>query len=240
MPFSNAHGAGFENKLADMLAGNLHETVRYTWIAEHEDFVKKTLDKGKCDAVMGVPAGFDEAETTQPYYASGYVFVSRTDRNLNLSSMRDPRLKRLAIGLHVLGDDNTPPQEALSRQGILGNVHGFMIYRDSSYGKAHSHLIDAVADGKLDVAAVWGPLGGYYAKHSAVPLTVAPITDTAGFGPVVFRYAISVGVRKGDDALRAKLDAALVRHKADIRNLLIRYGIPLAKTQPSGSLTTGG
>ena len=229
LPFSNAQGEGFENKLAEMVARDLGEAVRYTWTDQHEHFIRKTLNAGKCDVLMGVPAGFDEVETTLPYYTSGYVFVSRADRRLHLSSMRDPRLHTLRIGMHVIGDDNTPPMEALSRQGITQNIAGYMIYRDAQV-KGHSRLIDDVAAGKIDIAAVWGPLAGYYAMHAGKPLTVTPITDTTGFGPLVFEYPMAMGVRKGDAALRARLNTVIARRGAGIRNLLRRYGIPLVET----------
>ncbi|HEY1960780.1 MAG TPA: quinoprotein dehydrogenase-associated putative ABC transporter substrate-binding protein, partial [Rhizomicrobium sp.] len=192
LPFSNAAGQGFENRLAELMARDLGETVRYTWTEEHEHFIRKTLNAGKCDVLMGVPAGFDEVDTTQPYYTSGYVFVSRADRGLALSSMRDPRLHHLKIGVHLIGDDNTPPMEALSRQGITQNIVGYMIYRDAQV-KGRSRLIDDVAVGKIDIAAVWGPLAGYYAQQANAALAVTPITNTQGFGPVVFQYAMAMG-----------------------------------------------
>jgi quinoprotein dehydrogenase-associated probable ABC transporter substrate-binding protein len=226
LPFSNAKGEGFENKLAEIVAHHLSEKVTYTWTNEHEHFVRKTLNAGKCDVLMGVPVGFDEAETTAPYYTSGYVFVSRKDRALNISSMRDPRLRSLKIGVHVIGDDNTPPMEALSRQGISRNIVGYMIYRDTQINQ-HSRLIDDVAAGKVDVAAVWGPLAGYYAFRSALPLTVKPITDTTTFAPAVFRYDIAMGVRKGDEKLKAQLNRIVAREGPAIRSLLRRYGVSL-------------
>ena len=122
LPFSDKQGGGFENKLGQLVARDLGETVAYTWTDEHEHFVRKTINAGKCDVLMGVPAGFDEVDTTRPYFTSGYVFVWRKDRKLDLSSMRDPRLRTLRIGLHVIGDDNTPPMEALARQGITEDV----------------------------------------------------------------------------------------------------------------------
>jgi mxaJ protein len=229
LPFSNAQGQGFENKLAEMVAHDLGEAVRYTWTDEHEHFIRKTLNAGKCDVLMGVPAGFDEVDTTRPYYTSGYVFVSRQDRGLHLSSMRDPRLHKLRIGLHVIGDDNTPPMEALSRQGITQNIVGYMIFQDAQT-KGRSRLIDDVAERKVDIAAVWGPLAGYYAQHADAALAVTPITDTNGFGPLVFQYAMAMGVRKGDEARKAQLNAVIAHRISEIRNLLRRYGIPLMET----------
>ncbi len=72
-------------------------------------------------------------------------------------------------------------------------------------------------------------LAGYFAPRSPMQLTVTPITGTAAFRPLLFQYDIAVGVRKGDNALKAQIDGVLVRHQSEIAQLLERYGVPLAK-----------
>jgi hypothetical protein len=81
----------------------------------------------------------------------------------------------------------------------------------------------------VDIAAVWGPLGGYFAKSSPVPLAVTPMTGTERFAPLRFRFAIAMGTRKDDTALRDKLDGILAREAPAIRNILISYGVPLVE-----------
>lgn len=228
LPFSNRAGEGFENKIADLIARDLHKQVAYTWATENERFVRMTLDKGSCDVIIGVPVGADDVDTTQSYYTSTYVFVSRADRNLKIASLKDPRLHDLAVGVHLIGDEAVPPAIALGEEGVVDNIHGYMIYGDTSKPNPPSRLIEAVADGQVDIAAAWGPLGGYFAKHADVPLAVTPITDTEDFAPLVFRYAIAMGVRKGDDKLKQELDGALARNKSAIRRVLLSYGVPLA------------
>lgn len=229
LPFSNARGEGFENKLAEMLARDLHESVTYFWAPERENFVRKTLNAGSCDVVMGVPAGWDEVETTRPYYTSRYVFVSRRDRALELRSITDPRLKTLKIGVHLAGDSDAPPVQALGSQGISRNVVGFLIYGDTSKPNPPARVIEAVEAGQVDVAAVWGPLGGYFARQARVPLVVTPITGTERFAPLRFDYATAIGVRRGNTARARQLDGILARHASEIRNLLLSYGVPLAE-----------
>ena len=89
--------------------------------------------------------------------------------------------------------------------------------------------MDDVADGKVDVAAVWGPLGGYYAKSAAAPLSVSLIRDTASFAPAVFQYPMALGVRKGDAALKARLNRIIGRERPAIRNFLRAYGVPIVE-----------
>lgn len=228
LPYSNISGAGYENKLAEFVAARLHAKLSYIWTDGRGNYLDKTLLKGKCDAVMGVPVGMPEIATTEPYFTSSFVFVYRKGSEPGLSSIRDARLRRLKIGVHLLGDDDTPPAIALGREGIVDNVKGFMILGDVSRPNPPARIIDAVENGNIDVAAVWGPLGGYFAKRSKVPLAVVPITDTKGFTPLVFRYAIAMGTRPGDTELRDRLDRLIAAHGAEIRNILMRYGIPFA------------
>jgi quinoprotein dehydrogenase-associated probable ABC transporter substrate-binding protein len=227
LPFSNAKSEGFENKLAELVARELHKTVRYVWTPERENFINKTLAKGECDMVMGVPEGLEGLDATRPYYASTYAFVYRSDRKLNLSTLKDPRLKHLKIGVHLLGDAETPAMQALSREGIVQNIVGFMIFGDYAKPNPPARLIEAVESGGVDVAAVWGPLGGYFAKHSRVPLEVVPIADTNAFAPLIFSYRMTMGVRRGDRPLKAALDGVIARRQTEIRNLLENYGVPL-------------
>jgi ABC-type amino acid transport substrate-binding protein len=154
--------------------------------------------------------------------------VYRADRDLDLRSMRDPRLRDLRVGVHLIGDDgvNPPPAHALSKQGIVDNVVGYTIYGDYREPNPPAQIVDAVARGEIDLAAVWGPIGGYFARHASVPLVVVPITDTAAFAPLRFEFGIAMGVRKGEHALRAELNGILERRREDIRRLLDAYGVP--------------
>lgn len=231
LPFSNQAEAGFENKLASMIADHLGKRVSYTWWAQRRGFIRHTLKAGDCDLVIGVPAHYDLVETTKPYYRSTYVFVSRQDRHLDLGSLLDPRLRQLTIGVHLIGDDgnNPPPAQALGEQGIVDNVRGYSIYGDYRQADPPARLIEAVEHGEIDVAAAWGPLGGYFAKKSPVPLTVTPIRDGDRFAPQQFQFAIAMGVRKGDHALRDQLNAFIDQHRSDITSLLRSYGVPLVE-----------
>jgi quinoprotein dehydrogenase-associated probable ABC transporter substrate-binding protein len=237
MPFSNSEGAGFENKIAELAAQKLGKTLSYTWWAQRRGFIRHTLKAGLCDLVIGVPAHYDLVENTRPYYRSTYVFVSRRDRNLQLSSIQDPRLRQLTIGVHLIGDDgnNTPPAHALGDQGIVENVRGYMIYGDYREPDPPARLIEAVEKGDIDVAAAWGPLAGYAAKTSGVPLSITPIQDGGQFAPLRFQFEIAMGVRKGDHALRDQLNEFLALNAGEITGLLKSYGVPLVENSRSAA-----
>jgi mxaJ protein len=239
LPFSNRAGEGFENKLAEMIARKLGKQVTYTWWAQRRGFIRHTLKAGDCDVVMGVPAHYDLVEATRPYYRSSYVFVSQTERHLQqLDAIDDPRLRTLTVGVHLIGDDgnNTPPAHALGQQGIVDNVRGYMIYGDYREPDPPARLIEAVEHGEIEIAAAWGPLAGYAARQSSVPLTITPITGGERFAPQRFQFDIAMGVRKGDHGLRDQLNDFIDQSGVEIRTLLMGYGVPLSDTPHSSAL----
>jgi quinoprotein dehydrogenase-associated probable ABC transporter substrate-binding protein len=229
LPFSNDRNGGFENAIAQLFAKQTGQSLAYTWWAQRRGFIRNTLKAGNCDVIMGVPVGLDMVETTRPYYRSGYVFVSRSDRELDIASMTDPRLSTLKIGIQLIGDDgfNTPPAHALAMQGIVDNVVGYTVYGDYRQPDPPAQILEALARGEIDIAAVWGPLAGYFARQSPVKLTVVPITDTERFAPLLFQFDIAIGVRKGDDKRKEELDQLISRNSAQIAQILDRFGVPV-------------
>jgi quinoprotein dehydrogenase-associated probable ABC transporter substrate-binding protein len=229
LPFSNRAGQGFENRIAELVAGELHATVEYQWWPQRRGFVRNTLGAGRCDVIMGIPASDGQVLTTRPYYTSTYVFLSRRSSGPRIRSLDDPRLRRLRIGLHFIGDDyhNTPAAAALARRGMVRNLVGYSIYGDYSRPNPPARLIDAVARREVDVAIVWGPFAGYFGPRTGVPLVSAPVTPAMDEPGLPFTFAIAAGVRRGDTALRARVDRALASARPRIREVLERYGVPL-------------
>jgi mxaJ protein len=237
LPFSNSSGQGFENRIAELVARDLHEKVEYTWWAQRRGFIRNTLKAGECDVIMGIPTGVGMVLPTSPYYRSTYVFVTRHDRGINIHSFDDPILRRIRVGVQLIGDDgtNSPPAHALSNRGIINNVKGYTVYGDYSQDSPPSRIIDAVARGEVDVAIAWGPMAGYWAKRSAVPLTLVPVQPQIDLPFLPFVFDIGVGVRHGDSTFRASLQSVLNRRRPDIQRILDEYGVPqLAIGAPTG------
>jgi mxaJ protein len=165
--------------------------------------------------------------TTIPYYRSTYVFVTRAD-GPDITSFDDPRLRRLEIGVELIGDDgaNSPPVHALGHRGIVGNLKGYPVYGDYAAPDPPSRIIQAVATGEVDVAVAWGPLAGYFARAQPVALRLEPVTPQVDLPMLPMIYDISMGVRRGDDALRAEINAALARDREEIDAILADYGVP--------------
>jgi len=228
LPYSNRRLEGFENRLAEMAARDLNARVRYTWWPQHRGFIRNTLKAGTCDVVMGLPSSVELALTTRPYYRSTYVFVYRQDRGIAVRSFDDPALRKLRIGVQMIGDDgiNSPPAHALANRGMVRNVVGYSVYGDYSKPNPPARIMEAVARGDVDVAVVWGPLAGYFAKREPVALTLTPVSPQIDLPYLPYVFDIAIGVRRGETALRDELDAALERRAPEIDAILDRYGVP--------------
>ena len=228
LPFSNEAGEGFENRIAELLARDLHTHVEYTWWAQRRGFLRNTLNAGRCDVVLGLPARIDGALTTRPYYRSTYVFVTRRSRRLDIRSFDDPRLKTLRIGVPLVGDDgaNAPPAQALARRGIVANVVGFSVFGDYQQENPPSHLIAAVARGDVDVAVAWGPLAGFFAARQPVSLRLTPVEPPIDASRVPLVFDMSMATRRGDLARHAMLESFIVRRRIELDRILADYHVP--------------
>jgi mxaJ protein len=228
LPFTNERGEGFENRIADIVAQELGARVEYTWHAQRRGFIRETLRAEACDVLAGVPTSFDLALTTRPYYRSSYVFVYRSDSGLDIRSFDDPRLRTLQVGVQVIGDDyaNAPPAHALGNRGIVNNIVGFSVYGDYSHESPPAWIMDAVVGGSIDVAIVWGPLAGWYARRHSLPVELVPVEPQIDLPFLPFVFDIGMGVRHGETDFKDELDGALERRSADIDAVLDQYGVP--------------
>jgi mxaJ protein len=203
-----------------LVAKDLGEQVAYTWWPQRRGFVRNTLKAGDCDVLVGIPSNFELAWPTQPYYRSSYVFVSRRDRHLGIGSLDDPRLKTWRVGVQMIGNDhvNSPPAHALANRGAVNNIVGYLVYEP---GK----IVEAVARGDVDVAIVWGPQAGWFARQQRVPLEITPVSPQIDLPFLPFVFDISMGTRRGDP-LHDKLDQIIARRQPEIDAILDRYGVP--------------
>jgi mxaJ protein len=228
LPFSNERLEGFENKIADLLAREMNATVEYTWWAQRRGFIRNTLKDCKCDLVIGVPGSFELALTTSPYYRSTYVFVYQKGRNIDVRSFDDPILRKVKVGVQLIGDDyaNTPPAHALAKRRIIDNVKGYTVYGDYSEANPPARIMDALVRGEIDVAIVWGPLAGYFARRASVPVEITPVSPQIDRPFLPFVYDISMGVRRGEDTFKDELESIIERRRAEIETILDEYGVP--------------
>src|SRR3954468_14458758 len=232
LPYSNQKREGFENKLVDLIAKDLHAKVKYAWVRQRRALVRRTLTANACDLLPGIPEGLEKVLTTKPYYRSTYVFVYRKGDNLQLRSFDDPALRQLRIGLHAIGAEgsNPPPAYALARRGLVDKVVGFKMWDVDSVKNPQGRIIEAVANGDIDVAIVWGPFGGFFAKQQKTALDVVPVSPAIEPPGIPFVFDISMGVRPGETALKTELERVLDRRRKEVDAILETYGIPVVRT----------
>ncbi len=228
LPFSNDKGEGFENKIVTLVARDMNARVVYTWWAQRRGYVRNTLKAGLCDLWPGVASAVDMLATSRPYYRSSYVFVTRADRHLKITSYDDPQLRKLKIGVQMVGNDamNTPPAHALARRGIIDNIRGYMLYGDYQKPNPPAAIMDAVTNGDVDVAVVWGPLAGYFATKEHYALTLAPVEPAVDGAQWPMQFDISMGMRRHEPDFKEKIDDILTRDRGEIDAILAQYSVP--------------
>jgi mxaJ protein len=221
MPYSNVKQEGFEDKIAELLAQDLGKKLSFTYAYNRQGFLRNTLSANRCDVVMSTTSDIDSMRTSKPYYRSGHVFVYKTSSGYNIKDWDSPDLRKAVIG--VVGQ--SPATRPLADHGLMGNARPYRMQRDLNLPP--SYMIDDLVKGDIDVAILWGPIGGYYAKQSKEPLVVVPIPEYEQSNIKGKEYwNISVGVRKKDKERMVMIQGALDRNQDKILKILDDYGIP--------------
>jgi mxaJ protein len=230
LPFSHEDGSGFENRIARLIADDFGLPLEYAWLPDRRGFVRKTMGAGLCDLILGVPENFERTLNTRPYYRSTYMLVEPAGDGAPPESFDDARLRQWRVGVQLIGDDfaATPPGHALAQAGAVRNVIGYPIPGEQP---AAERMIHALERGELDAAFVWGPQAGYYAARATRPLQLHFVPPPPTLRKQPFSFAIAMGVRRGDQALRERLDDFIARRQPDIDRILAAYGVPHTQEQ---------
>ncbi len=221
LPYSNQKGEGFENKIAEVLAKDLGKELTYEFWLDRQGYLRNTINAQRCDVIIGMGSDVDSLRTSKPYYRSGYVFVYRKSSNYNIKDWDAEDLKKGIIG--IVGE--SPPTIPLRDHDLMANARPYRLQRDLNLSPGH--MIDDLVAGKIDVAIIWGPIGGYYAKQSKEPLVVVPVPEYKSVNVKgKEEWNISVAVRKKDKDRMEMIQGALDRNQAKILKILDDYGIP--------------
>jgi mxaJ protein len=233
LPFSNRAGEGFENKIAELLANELGWKLEYTWFPQRMGFIRNTLrrrdpnsNRFACDLVMGVPTGFELASTTKPYYRSIYALVYVKGKGLDgvkvpedLVKLEPAKLKSLKLG--VIGQ--TPPADWLLKLGLFDQVVSYQTQSGDPERYPGEIVEKDLAAGKVDVAFVWGPIAGYFAKNATAGMAVVPFSPAPD---IQFDFRIAMGVRFGEREWKDRIEQLLEANRPRIQAILAAYGVP--------------
>jgi quinoprotein dehydrogenase-associated probable ABC transporter substrate-binding protein len=234
LPFSNTAGEGIENRIAEVFGKALGLPVTYYSFPQRLAFIRNTLryklpdQDFPCDIVMGVPVGYDQVSVTQPYYRSTYALVFAPSNGLEqVRTVEDflklgrARLAKLRIGVY----DRSPASEWLNKHGLVDSGVPYPIMNADPQQYPGEIIEKDLAAGKLDVAIVWGPIAGFFAKRVKAPtLQVVPLASEPG---VRFDYQMAMGVRYGERDWKQQVESLIAAKQAEITAILVEYGVPL-------------
>jgi quinoprotein dehydrogenase-associated probable ABC transporter substrate-binding protein len=222
LPFSNEKGEGFENKLAEFLADKLQKKLDYMYFPQATGFVRMTLGAHRCDVIMGFPQGDDLVQGTNPYYRTAYAMVAKQGSGLeDVTTLEDERLKGKHIGI-VAG---TPPATNMAVNGLMANAKPYPLMIDTRFDSSAAAMIGDLQKGEIDVAILWGPMAGFYAKKANPPLHVTPLLKETTGPRLVYR--IGMGVRGADQNWKRQLNRLIQENQPAINKILLDFGVPL-------------
>ena len=234
LPFSNRDQAGFENKIAALFAQELGWKLEHTWFPQRIGFIRNTLrakvensDRFKCDLVTGVPAGFDMAATTRPYYHSSYALVYVKGKGLDgvrglddLAALKPEQRGKLRFGAFT----SSPVTDWLMENRLMEQVDWYQNQTGDAEQYPGQIIERDLASGKIDVAFVWGPIAGYFARNThAAPIVAVPLASRPG---MKLDFEIAMAVRHGDKEFRQRIDQLIDANRGKIAAILDEYGVP--------------
>ncbi|QGM46027.1 methanol oxidation system protein MoxJ [Methylocystis heyeri] len=234
-PLSLEDGSGLENRIAVELAEAMDLKPQFVWSDRPAIYlVRDYLDKKLCDVVIGLDAGDPRVGTSDPYYRTGYVFITRADRNLDIKSWSDPRLGGLG---RIAVPFGSPAEALLKERGLyeedmayLYSLVNFRSARNEYTQIDPARMTAEVASGAAGAAVAFAPDIARYVKESSTQLRMTMLDDDAvkaNGEKIPQRFNQSVGVRRDDAALLQRVNSALVRAKPKIDAILQAEGVPL-------------
>ena len=222
-PSSSQQQPGFENRIADILADQLSAKLTFVWTPRGPTMVRDHLHTGDCDLSMEVADGTSNLLNTVPYYQTPYVFIYRKDATFNIQSLTDEALKNLRIGTYAY----SIPFVALQNEGLLENIVFYHPVGSASGPDVTTPLLQALEDGKVDLAIVYGPVAGNLVKQHPGEWQLVPVSPEI-VEPNLQMFRIwTIGVRPGDTSLRDELNIALAQRWDDIQAVFADYNVPL-------------
>ena len=226
LPLSDINQAGYQNKIAEVIAKKLGAGLEYFWRPYLErGLTRETFDTNMCDVLLDLPAVYEPALTTIPIYKSTYVLVYRSDRGYAFKDFDDPALKGLKIGVF----QTSSIRQVMTKKGLAPYLKLKTLSHNADLHPENQpwRQVQEVIDGSLDVAGVWGPFAGWLKTMKSDPITLQPVNLWEDIVPM--EYELAAGVRKTDAKLKYLLDLVLEDSKAEIEKILTDYGVPLVQ-----------
>jgi quinoprotein dehydrogenase-associated probable ABC transporter substrate-binding protein len=238
-PFSTKNKDGFENKIAELFAKELGQTVEYMWFPQRIGFIRNTLNaplkdsdiesnEYKCDVIMSVPADSDLTLTTSPYYQSTYVLLIAKGRGwddiTDAAQLIDLPLQRQE-SLKIAMFDRGPGTTWMQKNGLLDQGIPYQSMSGDHENNVAMQIEKDLKAKKIDMVILWGPMAGYITTQSLKnSYSMIPMKSTPD---MKFEFAMSMGVRNGDKTRKEALNKLIAAKTDQIRAIMTGYNIPL-------------
>lgn len=230
LPFSNENKEGYENDIANLLGENLGIPVVYEFFPQVIGYVRNTLNKKKCDIIIGITASNDLVLNTVPYMRWSYGMFYLKDNGIEVDRPNHPQLADLSIGAQA----GTPPTFVLQRYNLMGRVRPYNLTFDPRKAVIGETMIDDLIDGLTDIVFMSGPIASHYlhkkgfdkSKFVYIPLE----TTDQGWGRM--DYYTTMGVRDGETDWKKKLNRFIKSNQKEIDKILAKHNIPILSLRP--------
>ncbi len=229
LPFSNEKGEGFENEIAELIGKDFGIPVVYDYFPQVIGYVRETLNKKKCDIIVGITGSNELVLNTVPYMRWSYAMVYLKDNGINVDRPDHPQLADLRIGA-VAG---TPPTFILQRYNLMSKVRPYNLTFDPRVAVIGETMIDDLIDGLVDINFMSGPIASHYlntkgfgSKYVMIPLE----TTDQGWGRM--DYYTTMGVRDGETDWKKKLNKFIKTNQNEINLILEKHNIPVLSLRP--------
>ena len=230
LPFSNEKGEGFENDIAELIGTKFNIPVVYDYMPQVIGYVRETLNKKKCDIIIGITGSNDLVLNTVPYMRWSYVMVYLKDAGIEVDRPDHPQLADLRIGTQA----GTPPTFILQRYNLMSKVRPYQLTFDPRVAVIGETMIDDLIDGLVDINFMSGPIASHYLhkkgydenKFVMIPLE----TTDHGWGRM--DYYTTMGVRDGETDWKKKLNRFIKSNQKEINVILDKHKIPILSLRP--------
>ena len=230
LPFSNEKKEGFENEIAELIGEKFEIPVVYDYFPQVIGYVRNTLNKKKCDIIIGITGSNELVLNTIPYMRWSYVMVFLNDNGINVDRPNHPQLADLRIGA-IAG---TPPTFILQRYNLMGKVRPYNLTFDPRVAVIGESMIEDLIDGLVDINFMSGPIASHYLHKKGFnkkDFTMIPLETTdQGWGRMDF-YT-TMGVRDGETDWKKKLNRFIKENQKEIDAILINHNIPTLSLRP--------
>jgi hypothetical protein len=150
------------------------------------------------------------------------LFIYKKDSGYNITDWDSPDLRKGIIGL--VGQ--SPPSRPLSDHGLMENARPYRLQRDLNFPP--SFLVDDLVKGDLDVAIVWGPIGGYFAKNAPIPpgMFAPQAEQRVKLGLILNQLVKDESLKPSPEQIKAEIDEQAASYEDPQQVTLWYYSDP--------------